>query len=192
MDTLFPLFIGITGKIYDDIEDQKLTINPLITESLKSINLLFYTLTSKSDFMFSLSTFIMAALGAGIDNLFWKSFILIAIILSIISFTTFTTTNWKFFLVMISIVLILTHIEEQVFPEEYSIKKLISRILGIIIFASIYFIPSSYYIQKIFGNEYYIETGNINYFNKLILVVLGGLITSVISQIYFLFKSSQV
>lgn len=192
MDTLFPLLIGITGKIYDDIEDQKLTINPLITESLKSINLLFYTLTSKSDFMFSLSTFIMAALGAGIDNLFWKSFILIAIILSIISFTTFTTTNWKFFLVMISIVLILTHIEEQVFPEEYSIKKLISRILGIIIFASIYFIPSSYYIQKIFGNEYYIETGNINYFNKLILVVLGGLITSVISQIYFLFKSSQV
>ena len=192
MDTLFPLLIGITGKIYDDIEDQHIIINPLITESLKSINLLFYTLTSKSDFMFSLSTLILAAIGAGIDNLFWKSFIFIATVLSFISFLSFTSTNWRFFLVMITIFLIFTHIEERAFPEEYSIKKLISRIFGVIIFAAIYFIPSSYYIQKIFGNEYYIETGNINYFNKLILVVLGGLITSVISQIYFILKSSQV
>lgn len=191
MDTLFPFLVGLTGKIYDDIEDAKLEVNPLITESLKSINLLFFTLAAKNDFMFSLSTFLMALIGAGIDNNFWKSFIIITFILMLVSYESFTTTNWQFFIIIIMIILLFTHIEDRVFPEEYSIKKLISRSIGIILFSAIYFIPLSFTIQKIFGSEYYLETGNINYFYKLVLICLGGSSMSVLSQIYLLFKSNQ-
>jgi hypothetical protein len=192
MDTLFPFLIGATGKIYDDIEDLKLKVNPLITESLKSTNLLFFTLASKNDFLFSLSTFLMSLVGAGIDNTFWKSFIIVTFVLIFISFSSFTTTNWRFFIIIISLILLFTHFEERVFPEEYSLKKLISRLFGLLIFLALYFIPSSFYIQKIFGSDYYLETGNITYFFKLILVCLGGTFISILSQIYLLLKSSQV
>jgi hypothetical protein len=192
MDTLFPFLVGATGKIYDDIEDQKLQINPIISESLKSINILFFTLTAKNDFMFSLSTFLLALIGAGIDNNFWKSFIVITFILLFISYSSFTSTNWRFFILIVILILLFTHIEERAFPEEYSVKKLISRFLGFIFFSMIYFIPSSFYIQKIFGNDFYLETGNITYFNKLILVCLGGTIVSVLSQINSLLKSNPI
>lgn len=190
MDLLFPFLIGVTGKIYDDIEDLKLSVSPIIIDSLKSINLLFFCLSSQNDFMFSLSAFLMALFGAGIDNAFWKSFIIVTFISMLISFSSFTTTNWKFFIIIIFIILIFTHIEERVFTEEYSIKKLISRLLGFGIFLGLYFIPSSFYIQKIFGNEYYLETGNITYFYKLVLICLGGTSMSVLTQIYLLFKSN--
>jgi hypothetical protein len=186
MDRLFPFLIGFTGKIYDDITDLKLAVNPLYLEALKSINLLFYTLSSINDFMFSLSTFILSIFGAGIDNLFWKSFIYVTLVLTIISFSSFTSTNWRFFCVILVLLVLVIYIEETQFPEEYSYKKLFSRLFGLGLLATIYFTPSSLYIEKIFGTGYYLETGNVDYIFKLVLVFIGGLSMSIISQSYLL------
>lgn len=180
MEDLFPLLIGISGKIIDEIDDQKLNISGIFIQSLKSLNVSLFTLASKNDFLFSFSTLILSLFGAGIDTFYWKSFIIISIFLSIIYFTP--VDNWPLFLAIISIIIISTHFEENSFPEEYSIKKLISRVLGLIIFSGVLFIPT---ILKKY--DIYYSTTNITYIRKLILIALGGLISSIFFQIYFLF-----
>lgn len=182
---IFPFLIGVFGKIIDEIDDNKLNTNTFLYESLKSLNICFYTLACKNDFLFAFSTFILSIFGAGIDTFFWKTFIIIGLILSIIYLTP--VDNWPLFILIISIIIISTHIEEKSFPEEFSIKKLITRIVGLILLSVIYFIPN---ISKIFN--YSITTTNITYISKLILIALGGLFISIISQIYFLWFSNRL
>lgn len=180
MEDLFPFLIGISGKIIDEIDDQKLNISNIFIQSLKSLNVCLFTLASKNDFLFSFLTLILSLFGAGIDTFYWKSFIIISIFLSIIYFSAID--NWSLFIFIISIIIISTHFEENSFPEEYSIKKLISRVLGLIILSGILLIPK---ILKKY--DIYYSTTNITYIRKLILIALGGLIASIFFQIYFLF-----
>jgi hypothetical protein len=182
MQYLFSYLFGCIGKIIDDIDDNKLNINPFILDTLKSLNICLFTLASQNDFLFSFSTFILSLFGAGIDNNYWKSFIFISLFLSIIYFSSID--NFPLFILIMGIIIISTRIEENTFPEEFSIKKLFTRILGFIIFITIYFISSSEFLTKI--SNYSIQTTNINYIRKLILIALGGLSISIISQIYFL------
>ena len=79
-----------------------------------------------------------------------------------------------------------THIEENKFPEEHSFKKLLSRVLGLIVFSGILLLPR--FLKKY---DIVISTTNITYIRKLILIGLGGLIASVFFQIYFLFFTNQ-
>lgn len=190
MEELFSFLVGVTGKVYDDIEDLNLNINDLYKECFKSLNIVFYTIACRNDFMFSFATLCLALFGAGVDNNYWKSFAIISLILSILYFSK--PDNIPLFILIILLIIISTRIEETVYTEEFSIRKLLSRILGLLIFILILFVPSSFYIQKIFGNEYYIETSNLLYIRKLILIAVGGLMVSVISQLYFLFCSNQV
>lgn len=183
MENLFPFLIGASGKIIDEIDDNNLNINSLLYESLKSINICFYTLSCKNDFLFSFSTFTISLLGAGIDTLFWKSFVFIGLFLSILYLSPID--NWPLFILITTIIIISTRIEENAFPEEFSIKKLLTRLVGFIFFAGIFFLSSSEYLSKICN--YSIHTTNITYIRKLILIAMGGLCISIISQIYFLF-----
>jgi hypothetical protein len=186
MEELFSLLVGVSGKIYDDIEDNNLNINSFYKECFKSLNIVFYTVACKNDFMFSFSTLCLALFGAGIDNNYWKSFAIIALILSILYYSK--PDNIPLFILIIILIIISTRVEEKLYTEEFSLGKLISRIIGLIIFGFILFVPSSYYIQKIFGNNYYIESSsNLLYIRKLMLIAVGGLIVSIISQIYFLY-----
>ena len=79
MDDIFPFLVGFSGKIIDEIDDQNLNINQLFVHSLKSLNISLFTLTSINDFLFSFSTLILSLFGAGVDTLYWKSFIIISI-----------------------------------------------------------------------------------------------------------------
>jgi hypothetical protein len=185
MEDIFPFLIGISGKIIDEIDDQQLQFNELFTYSLKSLNVCLFTLASKNDFLFSFATLILSIFGAGVDTFYWKSFIIVSIFLSIIYFSP--VDNWQLFLFILTIIIITTQIEEYKFPEEYSLKKLISRILGLIVFIIVLFIPKI--LQKY---NIYFSTTNITYIRKLILIALGGLIVSIFSQLYFLFFINQV
>lgn len=179
MDDIIPFLIGFSGKIVDEIDDQNLSINNFFTESLKSLNMCFFTLASKNDFLFSFSTLILSLFGAGIDTLYWKSFITISIFLSILYFSQID--NWPLFIVILITIIISTRAEENSFPEEYSVKKLLSRIIGLIFFSGTLLLPI---ILKKYNIS--VSTTNITYIRKLILIALGGLIASIFFQIYFL------
>jgi hypothetical protein len=185
MEELFSFLVGVTGKVYDDIEDLDLNINDLYKECFKSLNIVFYTVACKNDFMFSCATLCLALFGAGVDNNYWKSFSIISLFLSILYFSK--PDNIPLFILVLLLIIVSTHIEEKIYTEEFSIRKLVSRLFGLIVFGAILLVPSSYYIQKIFGNNYYLETSNISYIHKLIFIAVGGLFVSIISQIYFLF-----
>lgn len=185
MEDLFSFLIGATGKIIDEIDDNKLRINSLFYESLKSMNICFYTVSCKDDFLFSFSTFILSLFGAGIDTIFWKSFVFIGLFLSIIYLSPID--NWPLFIAIILLIIVSTQFEENKFPEEFSIKKLISRIFGL--FGLILILSLPHILKKY---DIVFNTTNINYIRKLILIALGGLSVSIISQIYFLFVINQV
>lgn len=185
MENIFPFLIGASGKIIDEIDDNKIHINSLVYESLKSINICFYTVSCKDDFLFSFSTFILSLFGAGIDTIFWKSFVFIGLFLSIIYLSPID--NWPLFIAIILLIIVSTQFEENKFPEEFSIKKLISRIFGLCCLILILSLP---HILKKY--DIIFSTTNINYIRKLILIAIGGLVVSIISQIYFLWFSSPV
>jgi hypothetical protein len=179
MDDIIPFFIGFTGKIIDEVDDQKLNFDPLFKETLKSLNVCLFTLTSKNDFLFAFSTLILSLFGAGIDTYYWKSFIAISILLSIIYYTS--VDNWPLFILVLSLIILSTRIEENSFPEEYSVKKLLSRIFGLLCIGLFYFVPT---ILKKYDIS--LNTTDVNYIRKLILIALGGLLASIVFQLYFL------
>jgi len=182
MEYIFPFLVGVVGKIIDEIDDNKININSFYIECLKCINILFFSLSSINDFLFSFSTLIISIFGAGIDNDYWKSFIIISLTLSGLNFIPID--NLPLLILILGIIIISTHIEEISFPEEHSIKKLISRIFGFIILGFILILP---FILKKY--DILIYTTNIIYINKLILIALGGLFISIFFQIYFIWFS---
>jgi hypothetical protein len=182
MDDLFPFLTGFTGKIIDEIDDQKLNSSPILKEILKSLNICLFTLTCNNDFLFSFSTLILSVFGAGIDTEYWKSFIVISILLSIINYSQID--NFPLLLFILLLIIISTRIEDNSFPEEYSTKKLLSRIFGLVCIAVLYFLPTI--LKK---NNIVINTTDINYIRKLILIALGGLTISICFQLYYLFNN---
>ena len=184
MNDLFPLFVGISGKIIDELIDNNISSNPIYLDVLKSIHISLFTLTAKNDFLFSFSTLILSLFGAGVDTNFWKSFIALSFIFSILYLSP--VDNWSLFIFILLLITYFTHIEEKTFQEEYSIKKLLFRVLALIFFTGIYLLP---FIVKKYN--FIIITTNINYIRKLILIAIGGLIISIMYQIYFLFIVNQ-
>lgn len=167
MENIFAFLVGVSGKVIDEIDDQQLKINEPFTQALKSLNICLLTLASRNDFLFALSTLILALCGAGVDTYYWKSFIVVGIVLSTIYFSAvqISAAYWLLFIFMVGII---THVEEAAFPEEYSIKKLISRVSALIVCGAIFLLPGIFIP---------------NYIRKLILIAIGGLVVSIISQI---------
>jgi hypothetical protein len=182
MEQFFSLLFGIFGKLLDDIDDNNIIIDLYYKEILKSLNIVLFTLASKDDFLFSFSTFILSIFGAGVDTLYWKSFTYISLFLSILYFSS--NINWPLFILIIIIIIYITHLEENAFPEEISYKKLITRISGFIFFLLLRYLPINS-ILSVFN--YTVHINNIEYIHKLILIALGGIFVSIITQIYNLY-----
>jgi hypothetical protein len=171
MDLIYAVLFGIVLKIYDDLNDLNININPLITESLKSLNIMLFTLIAYNDFSFSLWTLILGLLTYGADNDFWKTFIVISFFLCIVSYSTKPDSLLTLFgFIIISIFFL--NIEHKLIPEEASTKKLISRIVLL--------------IGGIIG-MYLLGIENIDYTHKGILLGTGAAFISIISQIYLLY-----
>ena len=171
MDLIYSILFGIILKIYDELTDLNININPLITESLKSLNIMLFTLIAYNDFSFSFWTFIIGLFTYGADNNYWKTFIVISFFLCILSYSTKPESLLTLFgFIIISIISL--NIEHKLIPEEVSIKKLISRILLLIV---------GIFSMYLLGIE------NIDYIHKAILLGMGASFISIISQIYLLY-----
>jgi hypothetical protein len=175
MKILFAILFGIILKIYDEIIDLNIKINPLYIECLKSLDIMFFTLLGYNDFSFSLWTFIIGLLTYGADDNHWKTFILISFILCIISFKSLESIWFLFIIIVISILFL--NIEHKLIPEESSTRKLISRIIFLIIGIIILLIIPHFEIWS----DYNILT------EKTVGLGIGASIISIISQSYSLY-----
>jgi hypothetical protein len=177
MDLLYSFLFGVSVKIYDDITDLKLIKNKLVTESIKSLNILFLTLAGQNDFIFSLYILITSLLTNGFDEEHWKSYFMVSLLLSIISFKIPESIILPILIFIVSTLLLLYEDKNQ--PEEVSKKKLITRIgvlLGCII---IYISPVLGILESIFGD--------IHYLSKIIMLFCGMMLVSILTQSYMLY-----
>ncbi len=182
MNNLYPILLGITTKIYDDIIDMNIKTIPIITESLKSLIILFFTLTSINDFYFSFPCFLVSLLNSGFDNPFWKSIIIISFIITVINLLQNDIPITKLIIrIFLSIIvlfcfLLFAYFEDRLFPEEVSIEKIVFRSLILIGFCFI----------LLFGIIEYIPNFGKIPIKKTILILLSNLIISISTMVYFL------
>jgi hypothetical protein len=181
MDTFNPIILGIVTKLYDDFTDMKMEKSPFIIESLKSLIILFMTLTCLNDFYLSFVILIGALFDSGVDNPFWKTIIIIAIIMLIINLPKAGENIMKklgIFSLMLIGILMAGYIEAKSFPEEVSIKKIIFRIILIIACGIFVFYPIINIPDYINGP-----------LRKMILTLFSYLIISVGTQVWLLIKN---
>jgi hypothetical protein len=181
MDLLYSAIFGFTTKLYDETIDLKFTSNQLFIECLKSLNIMLFTILGANDFGFSLYILIVALFTYGADENHWKSFILISLILSIISFKC--PDNLPFLIFIFGIFIFILNAEHKAIPEEASYKKLISRCIFLLIFTIFYFSPLIPFLQNYFGE--------LSYLIKIFGLFIGTLILSIGVQIYLLFLNKS-
>ena len=176
MYILHSIIVGALGKIYDDIEDLHIPVNTFIVDSLKTLIIASYVLLSYNDLAFSIVTLFMSIFTYGIDNSFWKSFIPLSFFMTILSYYTSDKAICVPLLIFFILFgIILSNIEDRVFKEEASYRKLYTRLGGLIALSILYFSPILPLIHTIIPNTYFIE--------KIVLICIGGLFASIISQV---------
>jgi hypothetical protein len=136
MDYLYAFLAGLLCKVYDDFNDNNM-IGSHIQELLKGSQWMLLTLLSYNDFNFALINYIVNALNA-VSN--WKewnfpyesSLLILAPVFIFISFRTeryFSVCDWAF-LLWFTLVMAF---EPLIITEEFSYRKLISRLVAVII-----------------------------------------------------------
>jgi len=157
MDYGFAFVGGILAKVYDDGVDNEMITNYQIIELLKGSQWILLTLLSHSDFNFSsifyLSNFLNHLGNKGaFDTAYEKSLL---ILYPLFLFTSFSSAYYFILndVVLILLYLFLMFVEPMVISEEFSYKKMISRLFlsatsSCILFCSFYF-PISPSILKI-------------------------------------------
>jgi hypothetical protein len=178
MDLLYSAFFGFTTKLYDETIDLKLTSNSLFIESLKSLNIMLFTLLSYNDFSFSLYILVIALFTHGADESHWKTFIIISLILCTVSFKL--PDNIPLLMIIFTVLIFILNAEHKAIPEEASLKKLLSRVGFLLIFCGIYFSPLIPFAESYFGD--------IRYITKIVGLFIGTLFLSIIVQIYLLYE----
>lgn len=184
MIATYSFLLGILTKCFDDVVDLKLPVGDLIQYSLQSVIVLFMTLVSYQDMYFSYACLFVVVLNSGFDHPFWKSFLPLTILFCVINLP------WrgdhfilKLILSTIGVLSILgiAYLEDKYFPEEYSIRKIISRILAICVFLSGLII-----IQILpFPRFSHVPI------QKTIYLMTGYLLTSILFQCYSLAKETD-
>jgi len=175
MDTINPIALGIVTKLYDDFTDMNMGKSPFVMESLKSLIILFMTLTCFNDFYLSFIILIGSLFDSGVDNPFWKTISIIALIMLIINLPKAGENIIKklgVFSLMLIGILIAGYIEAKSFPEEFSIKKIVFRTLLIIVSGILIFYPC---ILDLLNIPLYVKGP----LRKMILTVFSYLIVSV-------------
>ena len=149
MDYLYAFLTGASLKVYDDISDNKLVEeNGVAMHSLKGLPLIFLTLAAKDDFNFQLIFFvtnIFSLIGdpEPYSGAYEVSHLLFSFILLIVSFHSrayFSIYDVFYILCFLSV----TFLEPFLIKEEFSYKKLLSRIM-MCINLSIGIVISSYF-----------------------------------------------
>jgi hypothetical protein len=149
MDYLYAFLTGASLKLYDDLSDNKLVEeNGVEMNILKGLPLIFLTLAAKDDFNFefifsAMNIFSLLGDPAQYSGAYELSHILFNIILLIISFhsrTYFTPYDFFYIMCFVSVMFL----ESLLIKEEFSYKKLLTRVM-VSINLSIGILISSYF-----------------------------------------------
>lgn len=137
MYPLYGLLLGILTKVFDDIVDRHQAIEDLTLSTLQSLIIMLYTLVGWNDVYFMYSCLFVIVLNSGFDHPFWNSFLPVTLVLFGVGLSE--RGDWflpKLLFSTISVIGILSiaYIEELYFPEEYSLRKIISRVMTLIVF----------------------------------------------------------
>ena len=181
MDNLSAALCGISGKVYDDLYDNKITDNQTIFETLKGSQWILLTLLSYSDFNFAFLFYIINVINSvgnpnGWKPAYEKALLIFFPFLILISYHTVKYLTPYDMSILTWFVCVMAF-EPYFIPEEQGFRKLISRSLitiGLLTgLAFSYIFPVSVSIRKI------------------IVYSLGYAITSVGFQLYLLSRTTE-
>lgn len=183
---IYPAFMGILIKIYDDIEDLKMDISPVIMESLKSLMIVFIVLTIQKDFYLALPCFIFSLCNDGFNTPFWKSLIPVSGLMTIITFPSMDDgILYKILLTLFAIggIIIGSMFEDRMFSEEVSIEKWTSRVIILLGLGVTLVVPYMdwFMIPEFSRNALYQST----------IIVFSYVLCSLVIMGYFLFFSGK-
>jgi hypothetical protein len=173
---IIPLFSGIFLKLYDDIHDNNIEISSDQKELLKVLIVCFFTVWFMLDlgcsFLFVIISIACYFLKQ-IDNEFWRACMTIPFITTFTNYNKFQFIGLIDFIERIGYILAFTFgifVESNMFPEEFSINKLLFRLLIIILGIVVL------HITQFFSSR--------NFIYSMTYFVIGYNITSVLGNLY--------
>jgi hypothetical protein len=175
------LFLGVTLKIVDEIIDKDIEVQPLYLELFKCLTIMFLVLSTYNDFPFAISTLIslgFSYLAGGIDDDYWKAFIMTTMALCFKSYTPLTL--WL--IPGIFIMPIIIYGEALIFPENSSFEKMMGSVAMIPLLILFYFSPFIEFFKNRISGTGIVEKG--------ILFGIGYFLTRTLVKAYILIKSS--
>jgi hypothetical protein len=182
---LYSVFFGILAKVYDDVLDQKILSNPKVVHTIQSLIILFLTLIGYQDFYFAYACLFVICLNSGFDHPFWNSFLPVMIVLFLTG-APYGGDRIPLKLVLATLavltILFFAYLEELYYPEEYSWRKVVSRIIGSGVFLGVGLVLSDIPYMPRFGIEP---------IKKTCFIMVGYLITSIILQVYALLEDED-
>jgi len=135
----FAALLGILTKVFDDVVDRGLPVEGIALHSLQTVIILLFTLVAYQDVYFSYACLIVVLLNSGFDHPFWNSFLPLTLLLFLLSLP------WRGSLFPVKLVLstfgvlailLVAYYEDKYFPEEYSLRKIASRVVATVVFLS--------------------------------------------------------
>ena len=180
MDTIFAFLGGVSAKLYDDLHDNNM-ISPSIQELLKGSQWMLLTLLSHSDFNFTSINYIMNLLNAtsnpeGYKPPYEKSLLILYPLLLLISYHTMKSFS-LFDIVYILMLMIGMAVEPLIITEEFSYKKLCTRVI----------LTINMCIGIYIGLKYGISTSII----KILMYMVGYFLVSSFFQAYLVYTNSS-
>lgn len=139
MYPVLSVLLGILTKVFDDVVDRGLPVEGIALHSLQTVIVLLFTLIAYQDVYFSYACLLVVLINSGFDHPFWNSFLPLTLILFLVSLP------WRGSLFPIKLVLstfgvmailVVAYYEDKYFPEEYSLRKIISRMIATVVFLS--------------------------------------------------------
>lgn len=121
--------LGVLLKLCDDVFDKRITVSPVVEETLKALVVVFLVLLSSGDFYFASGVFFLLAVNPKTDTSFWKAMIPVSFVLMVMNYRN--EYRFGIFFVYMLLIASVLYIEDRSFPEEVSTNKSLSRVLVI-------------------------------------------------------------
>ena len=174
--------LGLTLKIVDEVIDKDIEVQPLYLELFKCLTIMFLVLSTYNDFPFAISTLIslgFSYVAGGIDDDYWKAFILTTAALCFKSFTPLTI--WL--IPAIFTMPVIVYGEALIFPENSSLEKMLGSATMIPLLILFYFSPLVAFFKNRISGTGIVEKG--------ILFGIGYFLTRTLVKAYILIRASR-
>jgi len=173
--------LGLSLKLVDEVIDKDVEVQPLYLELFKCLTIMFLVLSTYNDFPFAISTLIslgFSYVAGGIDDYYWKAFILTTAALCFKSFTPLTL--WL--IPTIFVMPIIVYGEALIFPENSSLEKMLGSAAMIPLLILFYFSPLVAFFKSRISGTGIVEKG--------ILFGIGYFLMRTLVKAYILIRAS--